>query len=222
MTDRIPEGITQEHILNAFQDFDNGVRHKFKDSIKYDLVYNSKRYPPKAIIGLAARRLVNDELGPSDFKGGEGTHCFSILRKLGFNIETKIYYQPTHDRIELDKRVAIIRRHPHRKKPKGNKNPRRINTYIFQYERDPEVKAWVLDEANGKCELCGSLAPFTTDGDCPYLEVHHVVPLANRGPDTVDNAVALCPNCHRKCHYSHNREAVNKHLYQSINRLSKT
>ncbi len=26
--------------------------------------------------------------------------------------------------------------------------------------------------------------------------------LANNGDDTVENAIALCPNCHRKAHYS--------------------
>jgi 5-methylcytosine-specific restriction protein A len=31
--------------------------------------------------------------------------------------------------------------------------------------------------------------------------VHHRVRLADGGDDTTDNAVALCPNCHRKAHY---------------------
>ena len=30
----------------------------------------------------------------------------------------------------------------------------------------------------------------------PYLEVHHIIQLAKGGPDTIKNAVALCPNCH--------------------------
>ena len=33
-----------------------------------------------------------------------------------------------------------------------------------------------------------------------YLEVHHIDQLAKGGADTVENAVALCPNCHRKMH----------------------
>lgn len=35
----------------------------------------------------------------------------------------------------------------------------------------------------------------------PYLEVHHIIFLAQGGDDTVDNAEALCPNCHRRKHY---------------------
>lgn len=37
--------------------------------------------------------------------------------------------------------------------------------------------------------------------ESPYLEVHHKVPLALGGDDTVANATALCPNCHRQNHF---------------------
>ncbi|WP_083791491.1 HNH endonuclease [Chlorobium ferrooxidans] len=37
------------------------------------------------------------------------------------------------------------------------------------------------------------------NGD-PYLESHHVIWLSRDGRDSVDNVVALCPNCHRKMH----------------------
>lgn len=48
---------------------------------------------------------------------------------------------------------------------------------------------------------CNSEAPFIrrTNGS-PYLEVHHKTPLAEDGEDTVENAIALCPNCHRELH----------------------
>ncbi|MCD8189512.1 MAG: HNH endonuclease [Clostridiales bacterium] len=34
----------------------------------------------------------------------------------------------------------------------------------------------------------------------PYLEVHHVVWLSRGGADSLDNTVALCPNCHARVH----------------------
>jgi len=52
----------------------------------------------------------------------------------------------------------------------------------------------------GTCELCDQPAPFTKKNGDPYLEVHHVKQLADGGEDTINNAVALCPNCHRKMH----------------------
>lgn len=33
-----------------------------------------------------------------------------------------------------------------------------------------------------------------------YLETHHIVWVSQGGSDTMDNTVALCPNCHRKMH----------------------
>lgn len=70
------------------------------------------------------------------------------------------------------------------------------------YRRNPDVVATVLARANGVCEACAAAAPFARSHDgTPYLEVHHRVQLAGGGNDTVENAVAVCPNCHRKAHY---------------------
>lgn len=70
------------------------------------------------------------------------------------------------------------------------------------FDRNPDVIAEVLYRAAGTCESCNSKAPFSrrSTGE-PYLEVHHVVPLAKGGDDTVSNAIAVCPNCHREQHY---------------------
>lgn len=69
------------------------------------------------------------------------------------------------------------------------------------YRRNPYVVVEVLERANGFCERCKSHAPFTRATDkTPYLEVHHKIHLAHDGDDTVENAIALCPNCHRELH----------------------
>lgn len=39
----------------------------------------------------------------------------------------------------------------------------------------------------------------------PFLEVHHVVPLADGGVDELGNAAALCPMCHRELHFGRDR-----------------
>jgi 5-methylcytosine-specific restriction protein A len=46
----------------------------------------------------------------------------------------------------------------------------------------------------------------------PYLEVHHVKQLKDGGSDRIDNAVALCPNCHRKAHYGKEKSKFQKLL----------
>lgn len=60
------------------------------------------------------------------------------------------------------------------------------------FRRDSNVIAKVLERANEYCEGCENPAPFirALDGT-PYLEVHHIVLLAEGGEDTVENAVVL-------------------------------
>lgn len=89
MPDGIPTSITRADVESAIVDFDANVSHGFAPSTSYDLEFNGKRYPPKAIVGLAARRLAGRTLTPEDFKGGEGSKCFRILRKLGFDVVPK-------------------------------------------------------------------------------------------------------------------------------------
>src|ERR1700739_2098959 len=85
----IPDGIREEHILAALEDLRSGVAHPFGDSTTYDVLFAGKRYPPKAVVGLAAGKLTGSRLGPSDFRGGQDTICFRIIRKLGFEIVPK-------------------------------------------------------------------------------------------------------------------------------------
>ena len=103
--------------------------------------------------------------------------------------------------------------------PQGNRRPTAIQYEITQYQRDPDVKAWVLQQANGECEACGQPAPFNDSNGQPFLEVHHVRQLADNGSDTVTNTVALCPNCHKEAHYGENSRALVSCLYERVTRL---
>lgn len=79
-------------------------------------------------------------------------------------------------------------------------NRKTIVSEIFL--RNPDVVAEVLFRANEQCEGCKKPAPFTRKrNNTGYLEVHHKIPLSKGGFDTVANAVALCPNCHRQEHF---------------------
>ena len=88
---------------------------------------------------------------------------------------------------------------------KAEKKPKRTIVSQSVFIRNPYVVAEVLERANGICEKCGEQAPFFKDiDDTPFLEVHHIVPLAENGDDTVENSIGLCPNCHRHAHYGKN------------------
>lgn len=81
----------------------------------------------------------------------------------------------------------------------GPHEPKLSQTTV--YFRDAYLKERVKKIAEGKCQLCGSDAPFIDKNGEPYLEEHHVKRLADGGTDTIDNVVAICPNCHRKVHH---------------------
>jgi 5-methylcytosine-specific restriction endonuclease McrA len=109
-------------------------------------------------------------------------------------------------RAEFDKAVSKARSSsPAQRKSrlaKAPKKPERVTVSASVFRRNADVVAEVLERAAGRCEDCKRLAPFLkrADGE-PYLEVHHKIPLADDGDDTVENAIALCPNCHRGMHF---------------------
>ena len=82
------------------------------------------------------------------------------------------------------------------------KKPSKIQSKITSYIRNSDVIVEILDRSNGYCECCKQKAPFLRDSDdSPYLEIHHIVPLSIGGDDSVENAIAMCPNCHRHAHF---------------------
>lgn len=103
--------------------------------------------------------------------------------------------------------------------PEGNRKPSRTQAAVTQFARSEAVAAWVRREAAGKCESCGASAPFVGEDGLPFLEVHHVRRLADGGEDTIQNSVAVCPNCHRQLHYGSNKDALARALIAKLPRL---
>ncbi len=51
-----------------------------------------------------------------------------------------------------------------------------------------KIKDEVKRKAYYQCCICRNYR---------FVDVHHIVPLKEEGTDDIDNAVSLCPNCHR-------------------------
>ena len=84
----------------------------------------------------------------------------------------------------------------------ARRQPEKIQLLSTGFRRNPDVIVEVLRRAGGVCERCKQPAPFIRrSDDSPFLEVHHWEALSDGGEDTVDNAGALCPNCHREVHF---------------------
>lgn len=104
-----------------------------------------------------------------------------------------------NNEIESFKRLAKAEQEEFQEK--ANSKPEKIIVQQIVFKRNPFVVIKVLERAKGICERCFNKAPFIKDNGEPYLEVHHQIPLSEDGEDTIENCIALCPNCHRHAHY---------------------
>jgi 5-methylcytosine-specific restriction protein A len=94
-----------------------------------------------------------------------------------------------------------LRKHLLGREKKGVKKTTRQRVQEV-FVRSQQVVTYALTRADGVCEACKNEAPFIRKSGQPYLEVHHIHRLSDGGPDEIDSVAAICPNCHRRCHYS--------------------
>ncbi|MCP1677279.1 5-methylcytosine-specific restriction protein A [Natronocella acetinitrilica] len=106
-----------------------------------------------------------------------GTNVIRILEKLIAASEG----QQLGSNSDFDAAVEKLRKKPPATPPKGNKKPASVESSVTQFVRDPDVVAWVLVQAAGRCECCDAPAPFHREDGSPFLEVHHVQRLADGG-----------------------------------------
>ena len=92
---------------------------------------------------------------------------------------------------------------------------------LNQFIRNEYIREYSKVRAVGICELCEMPAPFIDIFGVPFLESHHVVLLSKGGKDSIDNVVALCPNCHKKIH-NLNLDSDIKKLLDKLEKHAKT
>jgi 5-methylcytosine-specific restriction endonuclease McrA len=83
---------------------------------------------------------------------------------------------------------------------------------VIERKRAYAVKVFALKRAAGVCEFCGLGAPFHDKAGEPYLESHHITRLSDEGPDHPDNVIGICPNCHRRAHFSQDRSHIRERM----------
>ena len=85
----IPSNITKEHLLKAIEKIDKEGIPSTADSKYYDVVFNSKKYPPKLIVSYANIYANGSEIDRNSFRGGKDEECFKLLEKNDFEIIPK-------------------------------------------------------------------------------------------------------------------------------------
>ena len=64
------------------------AEHGFGPSRSYELVWEERRYPHKAILGTAYEFATGRRLGSGDFEGGK-SGAVAVLRGAGFTVDDK-------------------------------------------------------------------------------------------------------------------------------------
>ena len=84
--------VTRAEVLRAIREYDrlgpDGFfsEHGFSYSRNYELVWDERRYPHKAILGTAYEFATGQRLGSGDFEGGKAG-AVRVLGKLGFTVQ---------------------------------------------------------------------------------------------------------------------------------------
>jgi hypothetical protein len=88
------DSVTRDAVLRAIGDYDRlgpeafFAEHGFAPTTTYDLVWEERRYPPKAILGTAYEFATGQRLASGDFEGGK-TGAVKVLGNLGFTVEKR-------------------------------------------------------------------------------------------------------------------------------------
>jgi hypothetical protein len=86
--------VTRADVLRALREYDRlgperfFSEHGFAPTTTYELDWETRRYPPKAILGTAYEFATGQRLGSGDFEGGK-TGAVRVLGQLGFTVQAK-------------------------------------------------------------------------------------------------------------------------------------
>jgi hypothetical protein len=91
---RLRADVARGDVVRAIKEYDRlgpdrfFSRHGFGRSRSYELIWEERRYPHKAILGTAYEFATGQRLGSADFEGGK-SGAVAVLRELGFTLQDK-------------------------------------------------------------------------------------------------------------------------------------
>jgi len=88
------DDVTRGEVLRAIQEYDRlgperfFSAHGFALTTTYDLIWDERQYPPKAILGTAYEFATGRHLASGDFEGGR-SGAVRVLENLGFDVRPR-------------------------------------------------------------------------------------------------------------------------------------
>ena len=86
--------VTRADVTHAIKEYDRlrperfFSEHSFAPTTTYELIWEERPYPPKAILGTAYELATGRRLATGDFEG-EKTGAVRVLGQLGFTVQEK-------------------------------------------------------------------------------------------------------------------------------------
>ena len=86
--------VTPDDVVHALKEYDRlgpeqfFAAHGYAPTTTYDLVWEKRSYPPKAILGTAYEFAVGQRLASGDFEGGK-SGAVKVLGALGFDVQPR-------------------------------------------------------------------------------------------------------------------------------------
>ena len=86
--------VTRDDVVRAIEEYDRlgpdqfFAAHGYGPSRSYELVWEGRQYPHKAVLGTAYELATGQRLEPGDFEGGRAG-AVAVLQRLGFTVEAK-------------------------------------------------------------------------------------------------------------------------------------
>ena len=84
--------VSRDDVMRAIQEYDRlgpdqfFAQHGYAPTTTYELIWNDRSYPPKALLGTAYEFATDRRLASGDFEGGKAG-AVRVLGKLGFTVQ---------------------------------------------------------------------------------------------------------------------------------------
>lgn len=162
-----------------------GSGRKPEHRMGYEFIESWLEVGDEVIFGVIGGELVAA-------KGGVHSNTEMAARTLARSASTEYWMERARTQVKKGGRMKVTR---------------------DEFIRSPIVVIAVLARSKNRCEMPGCVRPlFLREDGSSYVEVHHILPLAEGGSDTIENAAALCPSCHREHHHGMDKVLLRKTL----------
>lgn len=191
----IPSNLQSIHFQKAIKEIDENGTPASRQSYKYDLLINGKKYPPKYTISIANKYINGIEWDSEKFNAVEAKNYFI---QNGYLILDK----------NENKELSKIETEDIESKYAEGKEKYKLHRSL---ERDTSLSKKIKekrlhDVGELRCDVCNfSFSDVYGELGAGFIEAHHTIPVSEIKGEiktTIDEIALVCSNCHKMIHRS--------------------